>query len=47
MTIEEIVNKFDFLTEDLFNQGKRRKIVEKLKGFEELDNIAEIAHLLR
>lgn len=47
VTTEEIVNKFDVLTENLFDRGKRRKIVEELKAVEERDNIAEIAHLLR
>jgi 2-methylcitrate dehydratase PrpD len=47
VSMEEIVNKFILLTEKFFDQKRREKIVEELKRFEEIDNVAKIADLLR
>jgi len=46
-SLEEIVNKFHSLTERLFDQKKREKIIERIKKLEEVKNIAQIADLLR
>ena len=46
-SVEEIVAKFNLLTEKLFNREKREKIIGALKRLEEIDNIVELANLLR
>jgi 2-methylcitrate dehydratase PrpD len=46
-SLEDIVNKFHSLTERLFDQKKREKIIERVKKLEEVKNIAQIADLLR
>lgn len=46
-SLEDIVNKFHSLTERLFDQKKREKILERVKKLEEVKNIAQIADLLR
>lgn len=46
-SLEDIVNKFHSLTERLFDQKKREKILERVKKLEEVENIAQIADLLR
>jgi 2-methylcitrate dehydratase PrpD len=47
VSIEEIVDKFNLLTEKVFSWGRGKKIVGELRRCEEVGNIAEIAHLLR
>ena len=47
MTQEEIIHKFNFLTERYFDQEKRARIIEGLRNFENQRNIAEMADLLR
>jgi 2-methylcitrate dehydratase PrpD len=44
---EEIVDKFDSLTGEFFSPEKREKIVGVVKHFEEMENVATIADLLR
>ena len=46
-SLEEIVNKFHSLTERLCDQSKREQIIERVKKLEEVENIAQIADLLR
>ena len=45
--MEEIVSKFNLLTEKCFNRKKREKVVETLRRLEEIDNIVEVANLLQ
>ena len=47
VTQEEIINKFNFLTEKYFDQEKRERIVKTLMDFEAVTNIAETGDLLR
>ena len=47
VTQEEIIHKFNFLTERYFDQEKRARIIEGLGNFENQRNIAEMADLLR
>ena len=46
-SMEEIVSKFNLLTEKCFNRKKREKVVETLRRLEEIDNIVEVANLLQ
>ena len=46
-SVEEIVSKFNSLTEDFFDREKRENVVEALTRLEEIDNIVEVANLLR
>jgi 2-methylcitrate dehydratase PrpD len=46
-TMEEIVDKFNSLTDKYFEKERRQEIVKKLKRLEEIDDITEIADLLR
>jgi 2-methylcitrate dehydratase PrpD len=47
VSTEEIVDKFNVLTEGLIGSKVRKKIIEELKRCEEIDNIARIADLIR
>jgi 2-methylcitrate dehydratase PrpD len=47
VSMEEIVRKFNSLTEKYFDQKKREKVVEELKRLETVDNISKIGDLLR
>jgi len=46
-TLDEIVGKFSLLTEKYFDQQKREKVIETIKGLEKIENIAQVADLLR
>jgi len=47
LSMEEIVDKFNLLIGEFFNQGKKEEIVGILERFEEMDNIEKVADLLR
>jgi 2-methylcitrate dehydratase PrpD len=47
VSYEEVVAKFDLLTGKLFDKKIRKKIIENLIGFEEIDDISQLADLLR
>jgi 2-methylcitrate dehydratase PrpD len=47
VTMQDIVKKFNSLTERYFDQGRREKIVEQIKGMEKIDDLAKIADLVR
>jgi 2-methylcitrate dehydratase PrpD len=47
VTVEDILNKFNLLTENYYSQRKREKIVEGIKGLETVDNLAKIGDLIR
>jgi 2-methylcitrate dehydratase PrpD len=47
VTIEDILNKFNLLTENYFDQKKRVKIIEDIKQMDKIENIAKIADLIR
>ncbi len=47
VTMEEVVDKFNLLTENFFSQRKRKKIVGEVLRLEEIKDIRNIADLLR
>ena len=47
VTLGDIVNKFNLLTEKYFDQKRRSQIVEEVKQLEKIDNIAKIGDLVR
>ncbi len=47
VTLEDIVKKFNSLTDKYFDQNKREKIVEQIKQLEKVDHIGKIADLIR
>jgi 2-methylcitrate dehydratase PrpD len=47
VTMEEVVDKFNLLTENFFNSKKRKKIVGEVERLEETNDITGIADLLR
>ncbi len=46
-TREEIVSKFNLLTEKFLDKGTRERIIEKVSHLEEVKNLTEIADLVR
>lgn len=46
-SFEEIVDKFNMLTEKFFNKQRRGKIVEMIKKIEKIENVAKLGDLLR
>lgn len=47
LSMEEIVDKFNSLTEKIFDSKRRKEIIGMLKRFEEIDSIDELGDLLR
>jgi 2-methylcitrate dehydratase PrpD len=46
-TIEEIVDKFNLLTEKFYDRDRRERVVDKILKIDTIDNIAEVGDLLR
>ncbi|MFC1825330.1 MmgE/PrpD family protein [Thermodesulfobacteriota bacterium] len=46
-TFDEIVTKFDSLTHTVLDEDRRKNIVQAVKGLDEMDDISELADLLR
>jgi 2-methylcitrate dehydratase PrpD len=46
-TLEEIVEKFNILTEKFYDQDRRKRIVDQILKIDKIDNIAKIGDLLR
>jgi 2-methylcitrate dehydratase PrpD len=46
-TREEILNKFNFLTDKFLDEKRRKKIIQTVNRLEEISNIAELADLVR
>lgn len=46
-SLEEIVAKFDMLTEKFYNKDRRKRIVDEIMKIDKIDNIAKIGDLLR
>jgi 2-methylcitrate dehydratase PrpD len=46
-TLQEVVDKFDMLTEKYFTKQKRSDIVEEIQKLEKTDNISKLGDLLR
>jgi 2-methylcitrate dehydratase PrpD len=46
-TREEILNKFNFLTDKFLDEKRRKKIIQTVSRLEEISNIAELADLVR
>jgi len=46
-SFEEIIDKFNMLTEKFFNKQRRSKIVEEIKRIETMENVAKLGDLLR
>ena len=46
-SLEEIIDKFNMLTEKYFNKQRRNKIVEEIKKIEKMENVAKLGDLLR
>jgi 2-methylcitrate dehydratase PrpD len=46
-TLQEVVDKFDMLTEKYFTKQKRTEIVEEIQKLEKTDNISKLGDLLR
>jgi 2-methylcitrate dehydratase PrpD len=46
-TREEILNKFNFLTDKFLDEKRRKKIIQTVNRLEEISNIGELADLVR
>jgi 2-methylcitrate dehydratase PrpD len=47
VSMDDIVKKFNSLTEKYFDQKKRTKIIEEVKQLEKIDNVNKIGDLIR
>ena len=46
-SMEEVMKKFDLLTEKFLDQKRRDRIAEEVSRLEKVDNVATLADLLR